>query len=411
MRVGMGAAIVPLLAVSVFINYVDRGNLATAAPLIKDELHLSASAFGVMTSAFFWTYTPCQLLAGWLSERFHPYRILAVGLGLWSLATAATGLVTGFTALLLLRVLLGLGESAAFPCSSKLIAKHLPVHEMGRANAMVLLGTSLGPAFGIFFGGLLMAKVGWRPSFLLFGLGSLLWLLPWWAATRRSPQTLAAEAAADATDPKAPSFAAIMARREAWGAGFGHFCLNYVFYFLISWMPLYLVKARGFSLAHMAVVGGEIYLIYATSGIGLGWINDRMIAAGRPAGLVRKAFIAAGFLVVAASFMATALGEASVAVVGLFTAGIGFGFIGPSNYANGQTLAGPNAAGKWMGFQNCIGNFAGILCPLITGWIVDTTGSFSSAFVLAAAVSLAGIFSWCLVVGKIEPLKWASVEA
>ena len=285
MRVGMGAAIVPLLAVSVFINYVDRGNLATAAPLIKDELHLSASAFGVMTSAFFWTYTPCQLLAGWLSERFHPYRILAVGLGLWSLATAATGLVTGFTALLLLRVLLGLGESAAFPCSSKLIAKHLPVHEMGRANAMVLLGTSLGPAFGIFFGGLLMAKVGWRPSFLLFGLGSLLWLLPWWAATRRSPQTLAAEAAADATDPKAPSFAAIMARREAWGAG------------------------------------------------------------------------------------------------------------------------------KWMGFQNCIGNFAGILCPLITGWIVDTTGSFSSAFVLAAAVSLAGIFSWCLVVGKIEPLKWASVEA
>ena len=112
-RAGMGAAIVPLMALAVFINYVDRGNLATAAPLIKDELHLSASAFGVMTSAFFWTYTPCQLMAGWLTERFHPYKVLAVGLAMWSVATAATGLVTGFTALLLLRVLLGLGESVS----------------------------------------------------------------------------------------------------------------------------------------------------------------------------------------------------------------------------------------------------------------------------------------------------------
>ena len=405
-RAGMGAAIMPLLALSVFINYVDRGNLATAAPLIKDELHLSASAIGVMTSAFFWTYTPCQLLAGWLSERFHPYRVLAVGLAMWAVATAATGLVNGFAALLLLRVLLGMGESVAFPCSSKLIGKHLRPQEMGRANALVLLGTTLGPAFGIFFGGLMMAKVGWRPSFLLFGLVSLLWLVPWWMATRRSPQVRAAEVAADAADPKAPSFIAIILRREAWGAGFGHFCLNYAFYFLISWMPLYLVKARGFSMENMALVGGGIYLINAASGIGLGWINDRLITAGHPVGLVRKGFIATGFLVVAASFIATALGDAQVALAGLFLAGFGFGFIGPSNFANGQTLAGPHAAGKWMGFQNFIGNFAGIICPLITGWIVDSTGSFNSAFVVAAAVSIGGIVSWCFVVRKIEPLTW-----
>ena len=410
-RAGMGAAIVPLLALSVFINYVDRGNLATAGPLIKDQLHLSAGAFGLLTSAFFWTYTPCQLLAGWLSERFHPYRVLAVGLAMWSLATAATGLVTGFTALLLLRVLLGLGESAAFPCSSKLIGKHLPAHRMGAANAMVLLGTTLGPAFGVFFGGLLMARVGWRPTFLMFGLASLLWLVPWFLATRRSPETRAAEGVADADAPKAPSFAQIIVRREAWGAGFGHFCLNYAFYFLISWMPLYLVKARGFSMSHMAIIGGEIYLINAASGIALGWVTDRLITAGKSVTLVRKGFIATGFLIVAASFIVTAAGDAQVAVAGLFAAGFGFGLIGANNFANGQTLAGPHAAGKWMGFQNFVGNFAGIVCPLITGWIVDATGSFSSAFGVAAAVSVAGVFSWCVVVRKIEPLAWPKAAA
>jgi MFS family permease len=404
----MGALVVPLLALMVFINYVDRGNFGTAAPLIKDELHLSASSIGLVTSAFFWSYTPCQLLAGWLTERFSPYRVLAVGLAMWALATFATGFATGFTALLVLRVLLGLGESAAFPCSSKLIGKHLAQHQMGSANSLVLLGTSLGPAFGVFFGGLMMAQVGWRPSFILFGLASLLWLIPWFMSTRRSAETKAADATADAADPQAPSYAAIMVRRDAWGAGLGHFCLNYAFYFVVSWLPLYLVKARGFSMTEMATISGEIYLVYAASIAVLGWLSDRLIAAGKPVELVRKGFIATGFLIVAASFMVTAVSDAQIAVSFLFVAGFGFGFIGPSNYAMGQTLAGPHAAGKWMGFQNCVGNVAGIVCPLITGWIVDQTGSFSSAFVVAATVALAGIACWCLVVRRVTPLVWST---
>src|SRR5580693_5139823 len=125
-RASIGAGVVPLLALAVFINYVDRGNLATAAPLLKDELHLSASQIGLLFSAFFWTYIPSQLLAGWLAERINAYRTMALGVAIWSLATAATGLATGFAALIALRLLLGLGESAAFPCSSKLLAEHLP---------------------------------------------------------------------------------------------------------------------------------------------------------------------------------------------------------------------------------------------------------------------------------------------
>src|ERR1700761_6212211 len=99
----IGAAVVPLLALAIFINYVDRGNLATAAPLMKDELKLTGGQIGLLLSAFFWIYTPAMPLSGWLAERLNPYRTLAAGLLIWSLATVASGLATGFWALVVLR--------------------------------------------------------------------------------------------------------------------------------------------------------------------------------------------------------------------------------------------------------------------------------------------------------------------
>ncbi|HXU98880.1 MAG TPA: MFS transporter, partial [Caulobacteraceae bacterium] len=253
----IGAAVVPLLALSVFINYVDRGNLATATPLMKDQLDLSAGQIGLLASAFYWTYTPGQPIAGWLAHRLNPYRTLGLGLALWSLATAATGLVSGFAALIVLRLLLGIGESAAFPCSSKLLAQHLPSSRLGAANGLIGVGLALGPAFGTWAGGNLMAAAGWRPAFLIFGAVSALWLIPWWRATRH----LDREAMAAPAVPS-PSYRQILARRDAWGAAIGHFCSNYGFYFVISWLPLYLVKARGMSMGEMAGVGGMIYGVY-----------------------------------------------------------------------------------------------------------------------------------------------------
>jgi MFS family permease len=382
-RVGLGAAVVPLMAFAVFINYVDRGNLATAGPLIKDELGLSASRLGLIISAFFWSYTPCQLLAGWLAEKINPYRTLAAGLALWSLATAASGLVSGFAALIALRILLGLGESAAFPCSSKLIAEHLPHHKMGAANGMIIIGTALGPAFGTYVGGMLMAQMGWRPVFLIFGIASLLWLVPWLAVSRAAP---AAHKVASAGT--APSLAAIVARPEAWAAGLGHFANNYAFYFVITWLPVYLVKARGFSMSEMALLGGEIYLVYALASLVLGWASDRLVDAGHSVNLVRKGWMAAGLGIVATALAVCAFADASLANISLFAAG-----------------------GAWMGFQNGIGNIAGIVAPLITGVLVDKTGSFGAAFAVAAATSLFGVAAWCLMIRKVAPLDWRAGQA
>jgi MFS family permease len=177
--------LVLLVSAAVFINYIDRGNLATAAPLMQDELHLSASQLGVLLSAFYYGYVLAMAPAGWLAERYGAHRMLAIGVAVWSAATFMTGFATSFAALLALRLLLGIGESAAFPCASKLLAHAVEVTHLGVANGVMSFGYLLGPAVGTLIGGLLMTSIGWRPVFIVFGCLSLAWLWPWRRVVRR----------------------------------------------------------------------------------------------------------------------------------------------------------------------------------------------------------------------------------
>jgi MFS family permease len=399
----IGRLIIPLLALAVFINYIDRGTLPTAAPLIKDELHLNSVQVGVLISAFFWTYTPGQVLAGWLGERFNPYRTLAAGLAIWSIATALTGVASGFAVLLGLRLLLGLGETAIFPCSSKIIAQNMPGHRLGWPNALLTQGVALGPAVGTLIGGLVMAAMGWRYAFLLFGLASLLWLVPWLWATRGAA---APTAFAAPEDHEVPSFRAILARRELWGAALGHMTGNYGFYFVISWLPLYLVKDQGYSMARMAEVGSLVYLTFAVGALVSGQLSDRWMSAGGAPNLVRKTVAVSSPIVSAAGLAVCALGGPQVAIASLFVVSFAFGFGSPNIFASAQTLAGPHAAGKWVGLQNCVGNIAGIVGPIVTGFIVDGPGGFPAAFGVAGAVVVVGALGWGVIIPKIEPLDW-----
>src|SRR5882762_3555407 len=176
---GVSGRVVGLLTLAAFINYVDRGNLATASPLIRDQFALSNTQLGVLLSAFFWTYAPAQLPAGWLAERLDTRRVLAAGLAIWGVATAITGVANGFLMLLALRVILGLGESVMYPASFKILAREALEAQRGRANGFLAAGQLCGPAFGTLAGGLLMAWLGWRVVFLAFGCLSVLWLWPW----------------------------------------------------------------------------------------------------------------------------------------------------------------------------------------------------------------------------------------
>lgn len=398
-----GGAVLALLALAIFINYVDRGNLATAAPLIKRDLRLTNVQYGVLVSAFFWIYTPGQIMASWLIQKINAYRTLGIGLAVWSVATIASGLASGFVMLLLFRVLLGIGESAGFPASSKLLAQNMAPERLGWGNGLVSCGIYLGPAVGTFVGGLLIAHAGWRVLFIGFGVISLSWLIPWRMRTR----TLSGEAR-DVDSAVEPPFREVLSKRQLWGASIGHFCSNYPFYMVLSWLPLYLVQSQGYSIPAMARLCGVVYALAAVVCLGSGWLADRCIAGGASTSHVRLAMICTVPLTWVLCMTACGLGSARMAIAGLLVSSVAMGLGGCNLYAIAQTLAGPRASGKWVGVQNAIGNLAGIVAPVITGALIDWTGRYSVAFLVAGAIALSGAGAWLLLVRRVAPIAWSA---
>ena len=236
----VGAALIFLLGAAVFLNYVDRGAIGIAAPKMKSELGLSEEAYGVAFSAFFWIYAPVQFFAGWLCDRFSVYKLMAGGILLWAGSTLLMGLVGGFTSLLVLKVMLGVGESISFPGSSKIIARHVAPERRGIANAAVATGLALGPAVGTLAGGLILQNWGWRTIFLAFGLVTLIWLVPWQATVRELPTT------GNRDEGARVPVGTLLAKWPLWSMSIVHALGNYCFYFLLAWLPLFLTKARGF---------------------------------------------------------------------------------------------------------------------------------------------------------------------
>jgi MFS transporter, ACS family, D-galactonate transporter len=391
-----------LLVIAVFVNYIDRGNLSVSAAKITDELQLNPAMMGQLSSAFFWTYALCQVPAGWLIQRYDVHRVFAIGFLIWSLATAFTGLANSFVTLFAFRLVLGIGESVAYPAFSKIIAKDFPENQRGKANGFIDAGSKLGPALGTLIGGLIVAKLGWRMLFVILGFGALAWL-PFWLRSAPKAHSI------DNPKPlpvKEPTALELLSTRAVWGSFFGLFALNYGWYFMVNWFPYYLEKQRGFSTEKMAVLGSLPFVMIAISATLGGWISDLLISKGRTPTLVRKSFIATGLL------SGTIVYPAGIALsdnvsMGLFLlACFGFGFASSNHWAVTQTLAGPSAASKWTGFQNCFGNFAGVAAGWVTGEIVNKTKSFDGAFLVVALMLVMGTFSYLFIIPELKPINW-----
>jgi MFS family permease len=396
-------SVVALLAAALFINYVDRGAIPTAAHLIQDDLGLSPRQLGFLFSAFFWSYALLQIPVGALAERFGAWRILAGGLALWGCATMLVGRAHSFAALLALRLLLGVGESTGFPCVSKLLAMVVPLKDLGSANGIVAFAYLFGPAVGTYCGGLLMAQFGWRATFWIFGAVSLLWLVPW--ARMTSPQLAPADAAGAAAGP---TFRTLLRQLSLWGASLGHFSSNYVFYFILTWLPFYLVRERGFSTTAMASLTGVAYLVNALSALAAGWAIDRFAGRTGRASLAYKSVMVAYHVGSVGCMFGIALGTQPWALAGIFIYQVLAGVSSPGIFAIAQILAGPTASGRWVGIQNAIGNLAGVIAPALTGLLVGSTQHFTAAFAVAAAVSLLGLVGWVWMVPDVAPLAWVA---
>ena len=396
------ARVAVLLSASVLINYVDRGTLSIAAPILKDDLHLSPSQLGVLLSSFFWTYASFQIVSGWLVDRFEVNWLLAIGVLVWSAATLTTGLVHGFALLLTARLVLGIGESVAYPSYNKIIAKHFRASYRGRANGLISAGWAGGPALGTLVGGLLMAHVGWRLFFVVLGAASLLWLFPWIKWMPRGAGLVAS------TSAKPAGILEILLQRSAWGTFAGLFCFNYLWYFLITWLPFYLVRQRGFSLQTMSLVGGAAFLALAISVLAFGWLADRWITASNNPTRVLKTLCGGGLALASISFVIVFLvANHTIAMAILIFSCISLGMCSPNLWTMTQILAGPQTAGKWAGLENFCGNLAGIIAPIAVGIILQRTGEFFWAFAITGAVTLLGAASYIFLVGEVEPVKWS----
>jgi MFS family permease len=394
-----------LLAALVLLNYVDRGAVGIAAPKLKDELGLNAAQFGLVVSAFAWIYAPAQFAVGWLSDRFCVYRMIAIGLAIWSVATFLTGFADGLAMLVLLRLALGVGEGVAFPAASKIIARHVSAERRGLANSAVAAALYWGPALGTFAGGLILTFYGWRWIFLVFGAVTLLWLIPWLLASRPQWATYANGSGNDVPVGQ------VMRNPTVWLMGIGHFANTYGFYFLLAWLPLFLVKVRGLSILEMTAMMTVAYVVQGFGALAWGWVSDRLVVNGLDEGRVRKSLMCIYMLVTAIAILGIGFSVAPAGIFAWLIVNALFSGIGGTNcYAISQIFAGPEASGTWVGVMNGVGNTSGIIGPIIAGLLIQHTGSYMEAFVVSAAIVGVGGLWWGFALPRVRPLSFSQVE-
>jgi ACS family D-galactonate transporter-like MFS transporter len=398
-------SIVGVLMLAAILNSADRSSLAIAAPALSRELMLSPVQMGFLLSAFFWTYAIGQVVAGWFTDRFPVLWVFTIGFVVWSGATFCTGLVQGMTALLVLRLLLGGGESVAFPCYSKIFATEFPPAKQGLPNAILNSGTKIGAALGVLVGGVLIALYSWRMMFFVLGGSGVVFLILWFMLAPRTDRKPRGQAVSTATKP-GPSYLDILRNRDAWGTFVGAACYNYAYFFGLTWLPSYLVQQKHLSLEKMGIIGAIPFWAAAVSAIIGGWTSDALIKKGHSTTKVRKAFVASGLVFSVAAFPSAIVEDLTASLVLLTVAYTALGVTVSNLWAISQTLAGPTAAGKWSGAQNCLGAIAGIVAPIVSGLVVQQTGNFSLAFLIMAILALVGAASYVFLVRTIAPIDW-----
>lgn len=391
-----------LLVVSVCINYVDRGNLGVAAKSIEADLHFPPEYLGILLGGFFWTYSLFQIPAGKILDRWNVNWIYAIGFLIWSGATVFTGIASAFWLIFCLRLILGAGESVAYPAYSKIIATTFPEQLRGTANALIDAGSKVGPALGVLLGVKIIEWLSWRYMFLAIGGASLLWLVPWCLLVPKLAVKRLETASA-----WAPAYLEILAQRRFWGTVLGLFGGNYTWYLFLTWLPYYFETKRHYTHDRLAVIASLPFWGVAASSMLFGLLADSIIRRGREPGRVRQVFVSMGLLGCCAFLLSAVLvPEELLSNALIVLACISMGAFSSNHWALTQRLSGAEGACKWTGIQNCIGNFAGVIAPYISGLTLQITHSFFPAFAIACMVLILGVTGYWFVVGAPRQISW-----
>jgi MFS family permease len=387
---------------AVVINYIDRGNLSIAAVPVMREFGISPMAMGVLFSAFFWTYALFQIPCGYLADRFGLKWTYATGFALWSLASAGIGFSRFLTQILALRLLLGVAEAIVIPAGMAYIRRNFEPHEQGLPTGIFASGAMIGPTLGAFLGAFLLDHLGWRPIFILTGLGSCVWLAPWLLIAPNAPAHASPAGVPGLRSPSDIPWKFLLRSPLTWGIALGVFFYQYNFYFCLAWLPAYLVMARGFSFLKMGMFTGLPLVVMAAVSIAGGRLSDRCTQRfGHPL-LVRKAFVSGGMLLATSLLCLLVVKTTAAVLIALLVSFIGIGFAATNYWALTQLVTPARIIGRVVGYQNTIGNIAGICAPLLTGLLVGGSMNFQSAILLAGVSLLLGSLTYGLAIREAD---------
>ncbi|MBZ5789700.1 MFS transporter [Burkholderia contaminans] len=383
-----------LLCALSFILYVDRVNLATAAGAIKAELGLSNTELGVAFSAFAYSYAICQIGGGWIADRFGA-RITLIGCGLiWVVSTFTTGLVHSLGLLFAARLLLGIGEGATLPAQARAITHWFPRERRGVVQGFTHSFSRLGNAVTPPLVAALMTWLSWRAAFFVIGAVTLVWLAWWIVGFREHP--LGDEAgtgharAARAAAPSGPTPWGPLFRRMA-PTIFVYFCYGWTAWLFFTWLPTFFLNGQGLNLKSTALFASGVFFAGVVGDTLGGWLCDRIYRKTGNLALSRQSVIVASFAGALACLLPLAFVH-STAGVALCLSGsflcleltIGPIWAVPSDIA-------PTHAGIASGMMNAGSAISGILSPILFGYLVDRTGSWTVPFIGSVAMLLIGI--------------------
>jgi ACS family D-galactonate transporter-like MFS transporter len=392
-------AIIGVLSAGMIIAYVSRSALSVplALPAFIHAFHLSLTDRGILNSAFFWTYALLQIPAGFVVDRYGIKFPYFLGFAVWCLASACTALTQSIPQLVLVQVLLGVGQSVVVPASYRWIRHHFVEKERGLAIALYMTGTKIGPAIGTPLAAFLISLYDWRLMFVLIGLGGLIWLVPWLLLVRNDDRQIE-QAAVKKDGTKPVSFGRILASPVTWGTIIASFCYMYFVYFCMTWMPAYFMERRHLSLGKMG-----LFVFFSFGGMAVvatlaGGAADFLIRRGYNPVTVRKCFTIAGFSVACTELIGARATSLETALLFAVVSLSGLGLATANYWALTQTLIPGAAIGRISGIQNCACSVAGIVAPILTGWLLQKTGNYETPMLALLCVLVAGVLSYVFLV-------------
>jgi ACS family sodium-dependent inorganic phosphate cotransporter len=400
--------IVLLAAVAVFICYMDRVIISIAIIPMAADYGWSPEQQGRVLSSFFVGYLLTQVAGGWLAERYGGKIVLGSGVVFWSLFTLLTPVAAagGLSALLVARILMGVGEGVTFPSIYTMFGRWVPEWERSRAIGILFSMIPLGSVFALVATPWIVTHYGWEAGFYAFGAVGFIWWIFWYRGAARSPELHPGIPQAEldllrGDDPGAreappPALKALLRTPAVWAIIVGHFCANWGTYVLLAWMPSYINKGLGVDFAAVGLFT-MIPALFSFLALNLGgWLADSFIRRGRDRTRVRKVMQAVGFGGSAAVLAVVGYVESVTLAVALMSLGNIFGGAMAGGFGVNHLDIAPRGAGVIMGLSNTAGTIPGIIGVYISGLILETTGSWAMVFQTAAGVLTFGLVFYLL---------------